>query len=116
MSNVNKQRQPVLAAGGVQSGNSGTLVSQMLAGTVSACFLAMATGASAAGSAAVSGVAAGDLIWVTGACTSGSAFITSASVTADNKVEFRTYNSSSGTSGASTVTLQYIAVRTGTIA
>jgi hypothetical protein len=95
-------------------GASGTALTNWLAGTVSACFLSMATVASAAGSAAVTGASPGDIVVsLLSACTTGSAFITSASVTAANKVEFKTYNAGGGTAAASTVLLQYFIVRPG---
>lgn len=104
----------LVPSGGIQLGTSGTNVTQILAGSVTACFLAMDNQASAAGSAAIAGVAVGDIIYLQTACTTGSAFITSASVTAANAVTFKTYNSSSGTAAASAnIKLQYIAVRPG---
>lgn len=100
-------------SGSTAIGASGTALTNLLAGTVSACFLSMVTVASAAGSAAVTGASLGDIVFLSTACTTGSAFISSASVTAANKVEFKTYNAGAGTAAASTVLLQYLVVRPG---
>ena len=112
MSNVTKQRQPFLATAGITTGSAGTTVAGILAGTVSACVISTTTGASGAASAAITGVKAGDLVWLTGACTNASCIITGASVTANDSVVFKTYNSGGGTAAASTITLQYFVVQT----
>lgn len=106
-----KIRRTTLAQGGLQVGSSGTVIPAIFAGMVSACFLSMANGASAAASAVITGASPGDIVFLTTACTTGSAFISSASITAANSVSFKTYNSSSGTSAASTILLQYLVVR-----
>lgn len=106
MSNVTKQRQPFMIGGG------GTPITGVLVGTVSACVLSTSTGASNAASAAISGVKAGDIIFLSSACTNASCILTSASVVSDNSVNFKTYNSGAGTAAASTITLQYFVIQT----
>lgn len=108
-----KYRSNAIFTGGIKSGSDGTNVAAMYIGTTSACFYSTGTAASNSGSFAATGARQGDIVFLTTACTTGSAVITSASVTATDKVEFKTFNHGGGTAAASTITIQYLIARTG---
>lgn len=106
-----KYRTSAIFTGGVKSGSDGNTVSSLYGGTTSACFYSTGAGASNSGSFAATGVKQGDIIFLATACTTGSAIITSGSVVSDNTVSFKTYNIGGGTAAASTITLQWLALR-----
>lgn len=103
-----KVRRREVAKGGIQIGASGSPVSGMLFGTVSACVPAMSGSGLNSGSMNIPGVPAGAKLFFNGACPAG-VHIVGASVTATGSVT-ASYIGASGATIASTLTFYYLAV------
>ena len=105
-----KIRQNVLMPGTLKVGSSGTVLTKLLTGTVSASVPAMGASAVGTGSAAITGLAVGDTLIMQLASygASGIGIVTARAASANTAS--MTYMALGGPTTASTMTLNYIVV------
>lgn len=107
---VYKVRSKILAQGGLQVGATGTHVTKILAGTVSACVPVINASSVNSGSLAITGATVGDKVFLSGSVANSGVMVYAAQVTADGAITASYMNPTGANTGASTLSFSYIVV------
>ena len=107
---VYKVRSKILAKGGMVVGATGTHVTKLLTGVVTACVPVVNASAFASGSLAITSASTGDKVFLSGSDADNGIYVYAAIVSADGAISASYGNNSSANSSASEMTFSYLVV------
>jgi len=106
---VYKIRSKTLAKGGIVIGATGSTVSKLLVGTVSACVPQVGASSVASGSMAITSASTGDKVFLSGSDADLGVYVYAATVTADGAIT-ASYGNNGAQTTASTMTFSYLVI------